>query len=445
MASEVASALFATPRMRAASVGIVVAVVALLFSSVRWVAPAIDWCKVYTRYCGTPSALSVRPTAAAQGCQRGIFTPLETGEVGGLGAFVRDLRTGIPPVMGILEWVAARVGGDLGLLARVAYWLALTGAFGLAAAGFRRSWRGQATSLGLSILFLTGTSLVHPGNPQLYDILFPLWMLGFFVTWAHMRGLPPDRRRAWLAVCAGSALTLAELTRPFMVLVVPFLALAWWWDLRPIRRDLIAFVLPVALVSGLWHVKLLALNGGQIAWSNYGGYNLQNAWPMVPLPNGLEQKDAPPVCAGCWANVNTAAVNRNSGRIMAATLRWMVGHPVRAVRHALRRVGAVLAVRVDLMGYRPRHPALIPYRLAVWFALTWIGVQFWLGIGTCLRQRRLAPICTPGGALVTLCVFVLLVVSLGERGEEARFVVAMLPLLAALPTVGWSVCRADCV
>ena len=64
------------------------------------------------------------------------------------------------------------------------------------------------------------------------------------------------------AILGGFFLSMAELARPFMILLLPILLLICGYQYFQAKRPwlLAAFLLPVLVFSGGWHVKLLLHN-----------------------------------------------------------------------------------------------------------------------------------------------------------------------------------------
>ena len=85
-----------------------------------------------------------------------------------------------------------------------------------------------------------------------------------------------------LAGCGRACLALLELTRPFMIFLLPLFLVVEWHRIylhAPRRQSaLAAFLLPVVVLSGGWHLHLFLAHDHQIAWTNISGYNLQRAW-----------------------------------------------------------------------------------------------------------------------------------------------------------------------
>ena len=150
---------------------------------------------------------------------------------------------------------------------------------------------------------------VHAGNPANYDPLFALLLLGYFLlidSWER------SRHTAWLAA-AGLCLSLLELTRPFMIFLLPLFLLVEGHriHLNAPRRGLAlaAFLLPVVVLSGGWHLHLYLAHDHQITWTNISGYNLQRAWEdFDPEIRAVQHLDQLPRNGELWADLNTTEI-----------------------------------------------------------------------------------------------------------------------------------------
>lgn len=226
--------------------------------------------------------------------------------------FFRDLRTGIPPALALVEVETLQYAGVKGLLQleQDLYRLSLIASYVVAI----RLTSGHSLlqsflfwlALVLSAIFLRSTVLIHPENLQLTDVVYPALIVFFVALLSKAIRNRQYRAAAACALPSGLCLSLAELTRPFVLILLPVMvigaaaALIRRRDLTPRRRAALAclFIAPLLILSGGWHLKLATLNGGQIIWSNYGGYNLSRAWPIPSegLPGGPD----PPLRANRW-------------------------------------------------------------------------------------------------------------------------------------------------
>jgi hypothetical protein len=190
--------------------------------------------------------------------------------------FFSQLRTGIPPFLAFLEVASHLVLGSTALIDVHLYRVGLVLAFTLPFLAFAATRLEFVFSLAISLVFLWSTLIVTQPNPQLYDVLLPLFFLLFALCLRKAR-LRAARGRSALgyAALAGFFLSMAELSRPFVLLILPFFFIAAYQFLRGApKRCLAAFLLPLVLLSGGWHLKLGLLNDGQVIWSSHGGFNL---------------------------------------------------------------------------------------------------------------------------------------------------------------------------
>lgn len=364
-----------------------------------------------------------------------IFRPSDFVTLEDLTRYLRELRTGIPPVLSALEILSHQLTGTTAPVTVWLYRLALLGGYTAAIVLAARGPLWMWASFGLSLVFLWGTVLIHPGNAQVYDVLFPFFVLLFVLllrTGAGARG----EERLLLAASAGAGffLSMAELTRPFVVLVLP-VVLVFAWAALGERRRRIAFLMPLLLLSGGWHLHL-ALAHGQLSWSNQSGFNLHRTWrPVFPdEPELVDEPDAPLV-EGRWKNLNTAAHTENDRRHRDLVLRQMLRHPLRSARYYGHRCLSLLSAPTDIYNDHPRHPVLPLYRVAAAAAGLWFLIQGMRLAWALLwrRGRRRELLAAPQHALLVIGLATFFFSSLGGIKEEARFTIQLLPLYAALP------------
>lgn len=365
-----------------------------------------------------------------------IFHPSDITTWDQLLTYVADLRVPIPVLLSLAEIAEYRLTGDLVLMTRVVYPTATYLAFVLAL------WPASATRLRLAaafvlaVVYLWGLRIVHFANPQTYDVIFPALVLAYVVLLGRAscaQGV--TRGRLWSALGAGLALTLAELTRPFFIYLLPLLVVAGCLALwKQGRRPVALFLLPVLLLSGSWHLHI-ARTQGQLAWTNHSGYNLSRNWTMVEEPPLVAETGSAPLADGRWLNLNTPEHSENSRRFQAAVAAYIRTHPVQAFRHAMAKLRDFLAIPTGYYNWHPDQPGLRLYRWTAWVGLAWLGVQLVVG-GVALWRRHGWAFIAAESQLIAITTATVLVLALGEAGEEARLAVTLLPLLAALPVFG---------
>lgn len=362
---------------------------------------------------------------------------------GNVADYLLDLRTGIPPLLSALEllsWVEFR---ELTVFSHVVYPVSIALAFSLAfwlAARIESHRLLPALAVLLLAVCLTWQGVkVHAGNPALYDPIFSALLLGYFallVKWLRAR------RLVWLAA-AGTTLAILELTRPFMVYLLPVFVLVETHRVcrtvpRP-RSALLAFVLPVVLLSGSWHLRLYLVHDGQIAWTNISGYNLQRAWADFDQEiRDAQHVNRPPRAEGLWYDLNRADVYRDSERIKSLILSKILDDPLRAVRYALGRIVAFGAAPTRIYVHAPQGLGITLYRTTAVALMLATAIGVVVG-GTILLRRRRWPWLSMHWWLAASTLLMAVVLAIGEKGEEARLVFSMLP--AFLAVAGFAVDR----
>ena len=354
--------------------------------------------------------------------------------------YVANLRVPIPLLLSLAEIAEYRLTGELTLMTRLLYPVAIYLAFALALWPASASRLRLAVAFVLAVIYLWGLRIVHFANPQTYDVIFPALVLAYVVLLGRAAcAQGAARGKLWPALGAGLALTLAELTRPFFIYLLPLLVVAGCLVLwKHGRRVVGLFLLPVLLLSGSWHLHI-ARTQGQLAWTNHSGYNLLRNWTIVEMPPLVAETDSAPLAADRWLNLNTPEHGENSRRIQAAVVGYIRAHPAQAARHGLTKLRDFLAIPTGYYNWHPDQPGLRFYRWAAWVGLAWLGVQL-AAAGVALWRRNWSALVSAESQLIAITAATLLVLALGEAGEEARLAVTLLPLLAALPVFGrpWS-------
>ena len=378
-----------------------------------------------------------------------------------LALFLRELRTGVPPLLASLEVSCHLLFGDASFMLEDVYRLAFVLAFLLPPLFFSRSKIEFALSYAISMFFMLAAAKIVPLNPQTYDIYFSLLALLFIVAARGCIHAKTAAARRFLALLAGLSLGAFELCRPFALLLVPVLLLHGYRVIRPHSpRLFVLLLIPFLLISGGWHLKLAILQDGQVLISNYGGRNLFQTWKPL-LKEVSDPKLEPPVIrrgspqyrqltekrfqgTGRLARLklDTAWFSRSSAEQMRVVRRFALGHPLLAVKYTfvemLDTLGGhtVFFLRhgagVSPFGPSPiRHPdlyalvvratALYAFLNGLWLIVRWV------------RERSLSFLAEPATAVIGVLFVALGITSIAESGEEARSLVSLLPLLACLP------------
>ena len=347
--------------------------------------------------------------------------------------FFMNLKISIPPVVGLAEIISIKLFGTPVLITRYAYRAALVGSYAAVIWLARTSIQRSVVAFLVALLFLHVTTKVHPGNPQNYDLFFPLFFLLFLLALGRAcrtgdRFLMPS--------LAGFFLSMTELTRPFLIYLLPLLVAGALLALaRGVgKRQLLPFILPILLISGGWHAYLLAAHG-QIAFSNNVGFNVARVWPQIPAVTLIEEPDYAPLAPGRWANLNTAEHGENSRRAQQAQLQYWLAHPIDSLLFASDRLAQLLAGSTEFGGFVPESRwfgvyAIIVRLLSSLFLLC-AGL---LVVDACVHPRRIPTLLAQTDNLTLLfTISCALLLAAGEIREEPRLLLSILPLLATLP------------
>jgi hypothetical protein len=364
-----------------------------------------------------------------------VFDAADFSSMRDLVAYVLNLRVPIPVVLSVAEILNNQVAGNVDFTTRVLYQAALVLVYVVALILASSSVIRLVGSFVLSVVFLWSTVLIHPGNPQTYDIFYPLFVLIYLLLLKLILSKPRTQKPVLIAAGAGVSLALAELSRPFVFLMLPFLLVGAYQTLRHrSRHSFIAFLVPVMLLSGGWHLYQL-VRYDQITWSNHTGFNLHRAWYMVETPPLVEESHDAPLVPGRWPNLNTAEHYENSGRLEQAILKYIVAQPGPSLLHAARRFKLVLfEVRTSIYSHRPESGVFLVYRPLVWLSVSWLFVSAVMLLILGLRHKRPWQLlgCPTNMLIVIACLSICFLV-LGDADEEARFLISVLPFLAVLP------------
>ncbi len=358
------------------------------------------------------------------------FLGASTGEIL---KFFRGMRSGIPPLLSFLEIANVKMTGSTAIITDELYRLALLVSCLLAVWLFsKKQWQGIASFL-LALVFMPATVFISAQNPEIYDVYFPAFFLMFlfFDHLARERGIRGGFS-VFAAFLSGLFLAFAELSRPFVLIFMPILLLYVYLVYRPLpKKYLISFLIPFLLLSGGWHAKLLAFNNGQIFWSNHSGFNFYRAWgDVIPMPELIEEPQT-------WddrVQIHTQEHYENSKRIQSTVVNYILTHPRESIPRIIARLGTFLRPRISLFD-QPEPGGFFAwvYRITFYAAFFFFLIQlirFLLGLMT---QPSWSLFAEPQHILLLVIGGSVVILALAEKGEEARLLLAVLPLLATLP------------
>ncbi|MEL6672627.1 MAG: hypothetical protein AAFR61_10570 [Bacteroidota bacterium] len=348
-------------------------------------------------------------------------------------AYFRDLRTGIPPFLSLLEVLAIKAGSQGEWIVRDFYRHALI--LGLVLPFFftQKKWRDGILSVGLAYLFFHSALIVHEANAQVYDVvLAPLLLLYLLLMRLAAREKSGWQTNLW-AILAGCCLALSELTRPFMLALLPILVAYSFFMLKPRSlRRFVYFLIPVLILSGGWHLKLLIVNDGQVVWSNHGGSNLANAWGPLLDWDSLKaelQPEQPPLQVNPWTwdNINTQVHYENSKLKQQRVKEAIFSQPGKAWSHFWYKAGVFTSPRTDMYASDPQDAILQVYRPVVRLLFYVLAVLLLIRAWQFVRKPAIWK--EESSILLGITFFLTLLPIIGESGEEARFLITVLPFL----------------
>ena len=357
----------------------------------------------------------------------------------GFRQYLLDLKTGIPPVLSSIEIISDQLFQTIRWWTVDVYHFFIVLMFVLPLYFVRRKWADALLAWGLGALFITAMAVISPGNPEMYDAAFPaFFLLYFFFSELSFRENPKAWQANTLAGLAGFFLSMTELARPFMLVMVPLLVIWNLWRLWPAgRARVLWFLLPLLLFSGGWHAKLLIFNRGQLLWSNHSGSNFSGAWYPFADWGYLDTiilPEEPPLHEPLWHNINTYTHGYNSQVRKNHVWTAMKAQPGKALNHFIDQLLIFTGVRTDIYVHQPQGPLITVYR--------WCGRALFVVLGLLLLALPFRIWKNPRSlfetetAILIFAAYISFIPIIGDTNEEARFLFPVLTLLMIVPSYG---------
>jgi 4-amino-4-deoxy-L-arabinose transferase-like glycosyltransferase len=350
--------------------------------------------------------------------------------------FFKNLRIPVPPLISVIEILNYNLIGDTHFVTKFLYRLSLVSVYLLTILLVYPSIPKMIASFLVSIVFLWSTVIIHPGNPQVYDIFYPLLVLLIVFLLRGAAWIFSRWRKLTGAICLllGVVLAIAELTRPFVLFLLPILVLAAYQMLRRLpRRYFVILLMPVLIISGTWHAYI-GVQHGQVTWTNHSGYNLQRGWRIAPVPELLQDPDDNPLKPGRKQNKNTAVHYENSKILQRAIFKFWIENPFRSAKHALYKTFYFLSGQTKIYSHSPEHLILSLYKPLTVFTSTFLFIGVLVLMLLAVESGRFRYLVERGDHILMLvAVGSILILALGEADEEARLLLSVLPFLAVLP------------
>jgi len=353
--------------------------------------------------------------------------------------FLLQNKLPLPPVIAFIELAAYKIFGSTYLVTIFLYKVAFIAPYMIVLSFAQTSLRRLIIVFLISCLFLYCSITIHRGNPQGYDVFLPLLIILFIQAVSQSLHSQLALSRIKHAIWAGCCLSLAELTRPFMIYLLPLLMGAVWLRYlicdQNIRFKLIAgFLMPIILISGSLHLCLY-INHQQINFSNHAGFNLHRAWSrLVPLPPLVAEPTLPDANPDRGENFNTKEHQINSQRIQNAIFSHWATHPIQSTSFALSLVRDFMSAPTAIYKHNPTSIFLETYRLLYQLLSALLIINFLIMFTriTFFSKTKIYDLTETDNLILLIGTCLIVIFAISEKAEEARFVISTLPFVAAV-------------
>lgn len=352
--------------------------------------------------------------------------------------FMQNNKLPLPPVILFLELAVYKLFGSSYLVTAILYKIGFIVPYLLLFSLARTSVNRLIVVFFISCLFLYAGIIIHRGNPQGYDVFLPLFLM-LFIWFVHKSFKEFNARSVWLfSLGAGLCLSFAELTRPFMIYLLPIyilIVIANYLRFKKGGKKLaIIFLSPVILISGILHFNLYVQHE-QLTFSNHAGFNLHRAWSrLVPVPDLEEEPKIEAKSADRGENVNTLSHHHNSLRLQHAIFKHWISHPIQSASFGMSLLNEFINAPISIYEHKPNSIFLQMYRLVYQLLSALILINFIIFI-VCIvfyeRQRIIAFI-HPDNLLILTGSLLIGIFAISEKAEEARFLISTLPFVASI-------------
>lgn len=354
--------------------------------------------------------------------------------------FIQQNKLPLPPVIIFAELTSLKLFSSTYVITSLLYKIALILPYLLIMSFAKTSPHRMTCVFLVSCLFMYCSINIHRGNPQGYDVFLPFFII-LFIKFIHGSiSCNSIQTKKILAFGAGLCLSMAELSRPFMIYLTPVLiitVLLRYLNLKVESRKLILyFLLPIIFLSGLLHLNLY-VNHGQINFSNHAGFNLHRAWSrLVPMPTLVDEPTTQSLSPNRGENWNTEEHHINSKIIQTAIFKHWLTQPIASMSFGISLLSEFMTASIDIYGHRPNSIFLQTYRFLYQILSSLLLINFILLLILLLKHReRIKTITLPDNLLILIGASLICIFAISEKAEEARFVISTLPFVGALSLV----------
>ncbi|TGL23359.1 hypothetical protein EHQ47_05640 [Leptospira bourretii] len=343
--------------------------------------------------------------------------------------FLKELMIPIPINLTILEYLSVKVFGDTRIVTEWIYQASFVTLFSIPILFRRKNILKLIISFIFSATFFYASLRIHKGNPQSYDIIFPLLLC---ITILICKNLETQKEISHLKLLLlGFLLSMLDMLRPFGILIALLICLFVVYILKQKKYKISSYVipfLPLVFITLPFHYHLYT-HHKQLTMTNHSGFNIQRAWPQVMPKRNLVEVDAKPTREGRWPNINTAEHRDNSNYLLSCIIHHIKKHPQDSIKHIIKNIYNFITFKYTLLNYQPE--GFIKY---CFYTLRFLCFIYLFSQLLKLIKNRSKPLIINTEFLVLfLILFQLFIFSLTESGETIRFTIGLLPLLSIFP------------
>ena len=200
------------------------------------------------------------------------------------------------------------------------------------------------------------------------------------------------------------------------------------------------FLLPILFLSGGWHCKLYVYNDGQLLATNNSGFNLRRCWePVFPLPEAAVKLEEG------WKFYNNPRHIQVSNQLKSEIVQFIIENPFVSAKHTLDRIAELFApkLRDRVMPLQAgvakplpaNHPWLPVYVIFVRLSGVFLLVSLIMAIHQWLKKPTWRFFGNEAWILLFFTSASIFILAVGESGEDYRFLISVLPCLAAIAPV----------
>lgn len=328
--------------------------------------------------------------------------------------FYKYLKTGISPIISFFELSEYILFGHMYWMKYYFSYLIIPLNFYLISCMTSNNYYGLILKLSISLILVYGTAMI---GGMLYDWYWPFFTI--MSIFLFTRKTTNSKLNYLFAFLSGLFLSFSELSRPFMIFIIPFLFIYFY--LLTIRnhnnRNRLVVIFTVFLVlSGLWRFKMYIYTGAQFIWSDYGDCNIAESWPS-PIGQKIS-----------YEYINTPLSKSVCSEPKQKVINHIINHPVESLGIIFGKMYSFIRVNTYWHGMDKN---LVPHKLYKYIIRLLFSVfilQGFLILYTIIKDR--GNIKKPVNFIYLSVFIIFLFLSIPNNGfEMARFISSISPFL----------------